>query len=598
MKNLNLKEKPKEYTRIKQLVFEGKHDEAWESIDKFKETGELTPFDILIYNLLKCDMLLQQGLFEDDIKFAEQIYQKSLGLGKNLLSVDALLKMAHGLIMINDLNKSDEIIKQGENLLRDRTYESAIEFKQRDADLFFVKGLFYTLIRNDVNKALMHFEHSIELYEDLDAKQEVIKPLLLKAWALSTKKGEMDIALKLLEQCLAVCEENNHKYLTALCLFFLAVIYSFKGELNRSINLYKQILPTFKELNNKYWIASIFNNLSGLYLRKGDLDKAIEYIEQSLALNNEMGKLKAMANGYDFLIQILIKKGDVDQARKYFYQFEKLRNQLKDNDINLLYLLNKALILKINPRVHNLGMAEEILKQILDENVDNYELKVTVLLNLCELLLTELQMTNNLEIVDELESYIAQLLNIAEKSLSYILLTEIYFLKGKLALLKFNMRKARRFLTQAQQIAARWGYKQLTAKISIELNNLRKQTNMWEELKGTNISLAERIKLAGLDRQMDQLLRNRLTLTSQITEEKVTIHKARKICVVCKGDILGFMYTCSCDTIYCDNCARALIDLENVCWVCNAPIDSSKPSKSYKKEKLKKKDIIKEVLEK
>ena len=64
--------------------------------------------------------------------------------------------------------------------------------------------------------------------------------------------------------------------------------------------------------------------------------------------------------------------------------------------------------------------------------------------------------------------------------------------------------------------------------------------------------------------------------------------------MVCKGDVLEYMYTCKCDTVYCENCARALTDLENACWVCNAPIDISKPIKSYEKEKVREKDIIKE----
>jgi len=36
--------------------------------------------------------------------------------------------------------------------------------------------------------------------------------------------------------------------------------------------------------------------------------------------------------------------------------------------------------------------------------------------------------------------------------------------------------------------------------------------------------------------------------------------------------------------IYCENCAQALKDLENICWSCNTPIDSSKPVKLYEKE--------------
>ncbi|MFX0105844.1 MAG: DC1 domain-containing protein [Candidatus Hodarchaeota archaeon] len=72
---------------------------------------------------------------------------------------------------------------------------------------------------------------------------------------------------------------------------------------------------------------------------------------------------------------------------------------------------------------------------------------------------------------------------------------------------------------------------------------------------------------------------------SQITEEEVTVSKEKKICLVCKGKLSGFnlAYICSnCDTLYCENCARALSDLENTCWVCYAPIDDSKPIKPFK----------------
>jgi len=36
--------------------------------------------------------------------------------------------------------------------------------------------------------------------------------------------------------------------------------------------------------------------------------------------------------------------------------------------------------------------------------------------------------------------------------------------------------------------------------------------------------------------------------------------------------------------MYCEKCARALIDSENACWVCNLPMDKSKPSKPFKIE--------------
>ena len=71
-----------------------------------------------------------------------------------------------------------------------------------------------------------------------------------------------------------------------------------------------------------------------------------------------------------------------------------------------------------------------------------------------------------------------------------------------------------------------------------------------------------------------------------ITEEEVSISKEKKIYLVCKGKVLRFNnYICpECETFYCHKCARALIDLENACWVCDAPFDESKPVKPFKKE--------------
>jgi len=72
----------------------------------------------------------------------------------------------------------------------------------------------------------------------------------------------------------------------------------------------------------------------------------------------------------------------------------------------------------------------------------------------------------------------------------------------------------------------------------------------------------------------------------QITEEEVSISKEKKICLVCKGKVLGHnVFICpECETFYCENCSEALSNLENACWVCNAPFDESKPVKPFKRD--------------
>lgn len=84
-----------------------------------------------------------------------------------------------------------------------------------------------------------------------------------------------------------------------------------------------------------------------------------------------------------------------------------------------------------------------------------------------------------------------------------------------------------------------------------------------------------------------------------ITEEEVTFHRERKICLVCKGNVSGINYICPrCDALYCIKCSEELSDLENMCWVCNEPFDDSKPIKPFRREeKGEAQKIIKEQKE-
>ncbi|MHA1488196.1 MAG: hypothetical protein ACTSRI_00660, partial [Promethearchaeota archaeon] len=71
-----------------------------------------------------------------------------------------------------------------------------------------------------------------------------------------------------------------------------------------------------------------------------------------------------------------------------------------------------------------------------------------------------------------------------------------------------------------------------------------------------------------------------------INEEDLTLYKERKICLVCKGKASGFnVFVCpECGVLYCLKCAKALSDLENMCWVCNGSLDDTKPMKPIEDE--------------
>ena len=86
--------RPIELIRAEKLIDEGRYDEALELMKPFEENEEQSLQDIVSCHLLKCNLLFQQGKYENVIKLADQTYNESLELGNKLFSVDALLIMA------------------------------------------------------------------------------------------------------------------------------------------------------------------------------------------------------------------------------------------------------------------------------------------------------------------------------------------------------------------------------------------------------------------------------------------------------------------------------------------------------------------------
>jgi hypothetical protein len=143
--------------------------------------------------------------------------------------------------------------------------------------------------------------------------------------------------------------------------------------------------------------------------------------------------------------------------------------------------------------------------------------------NLCELLLFELRITNDLDVLEELESLIVRLLDIAENSRSYLVLCETYILQAKLSLIRFKLKKAQLFLTQAQKLAEKFSLTHLEKKISCEYDSLLNHLTVWENFKEKNVSLPERIEFAQISEQLRLMVQNRILDTPDISSEDPVI---------------------------------------------------------------------------
>ncbi len=576
-------EKPEELIRVEKLIDDAKVNEAHDRLNNFERKEGLTLHEKVSSHLLRTDLLFQQGRHKEVLTLAEETYDMSLGLGKNLLSVDCFILMAGSLVWFGNPDKALDRVLQGEELLKNLTQIESSEYMKREASIARIKGRSYYRKR-DIELALKYLKQSLELGEKTDFKKLIAIALRALSNTIMTYKSDMDLAFTYAKKGIVAAKESKNKFTIAQCLLVLGEIYRYTGDWERGLKIYNECLSIYEELENKERIAAVLSNIAETYSDFTiDYDRASEYIETSLAVYSPDANYIWAGGRFQIAITIALKKGDHERAKKYLQHLEQMNSQVKNKQINFVYRISKAVILKESSRFRDIVKAEKILKKIIEEEIFEFEITTSALINLCDILLGEFRLTNNLEILNEFEPLITQLLSIAEKNQSHWIHAETYLFQSKLALLTFNVKKSRRFLTQAQKIAERRGFNKLAIEISGEHKNLIESLELWEQLKNSEAPISERFKLAQINEQMERMHRTH-AIATHIIEDKISISKETKICLVCRGEVFGFSYNCKCGAYYCDNCARAVSDLENVCWACEVPIDYSKPVKKSKGE--------------
>lgn len=148
-----------------------------------------------------------------------------------------------------------------------------------------------------------------------------------------------------------------------------------------------------------------------------------------------------------------------------------------------------------------------------------HDITVIALLNLCDLLLVELRTSNDPKLLNEVQSYVIRLPEIATQQYSNWLLAETYVMQSKLALVDLNVQKARQYLDKAQYLAEERGICRLAIKISSEHDTLLEQLNQWEIFIDRNVSLTERAELTHLEEQVVRMIRKRVEELPELPQE-------------------------------------------------------------------------------
>jgi len=486
--------------------------------------------------LIRATQLMEKGNIKEALQIVLELEQMNNLTTQQLLSINLL--------------KANLLYRSGEYLHAIKNAKVIFQESQKQGDLLSSLD------------ALIIQAHAYTVMGNISQSEDTIK--------------QAEDLFKKIEETFTIDLRERESFLVRI----QGIVYIWKGEVRRALEFSKRAYELAKDSGNKELITTSLNNVGNTYLYLKEYEKAIFYTREAIKVNYE--PLLPLPLGT--LMDIYINKGDIKNARLCLKQLGELKKKFNTKRFNNIYSYSKALLLKSSLRARDRIKSEDIFKVMASDKSTTHEDRIGAIINICDLLLIELRLTNYPEIIGEIQPYIQKLLDLAESEHLYLILAETYLLQAKLSLITFDTKKAKRFLTQAKQIAERFGLIELAERITNEHSILLKKSDAWKKLEKMGAPMAERIELAQLKEQIEEIVEKRSILPAFITEEKVAIHKELKICLVCRGEVLRFTYICECGAIYCDNCARAVTDLENVCWVCDVPIDYSKPVKKFEEE--------------
>ncbi len=414
--------------------------------------------------------------------------------------------------------------------------------------------------KGELDIALKHFKNSLEICKQIKENQTLAN-CLGSIGINHAMKGELDKALEYLQQSLTLCEELDNKQILAKNLGSIGIIHHSKGELNKALEYYQQSLEMNKEIGNidgvvifsgnigeihrlkgeldealSYYQESlqVYEDIGGksipmalalvnsglVYQQKGDSKKALEYFSKGLEIFKDSGNTRRIAEVHFFQLSLLIDIDQIEQAKKSLDQLKVFNEQEEDKLIEQMTRVSEALLLKINKRAKNRAKAEELLSQILEEEVINYEIFLVALINLSELCLIELQLTGDEEALAELKLLMNKQLALAKEQNSYSLLVETYFLQAQLALVELDIKKAEELLNQSQLIAEEKGLKRLAMKISSDYDYYFEEKEMWEEFTDKKPSIGERLSHTSLEETILRMIKKRAVEPPQYVEEE------------------------------------------------------------------------------
>ncbi len=293
--------------------------------------------------------------------------------------------------------------------------------------------------------------------------------------------GDLEQALKHHEQSVALRELIGNAPGIADSLSEMGIIYLTRGELDQARDMLEQSLQMRKKLGNKHSIAETLLQLALVERERGNHVTAIQYFIESSRIFRHIPNLLQLSEALFHLIITLVENQDLETAYHYFNELQLCAEEQENPFTRQRHEACRGLLLMQQSRMHDKIKALQIFERIAKEEIVSHELTSFALMQYCELLLMEYQVTYSPDTFAEFNRLLDDIEKKAQNARLHPLIVQIKRLRAKMHLILMDLETTLELLEQAKTECETRDLMLLKGKVEEDLTRILSELKRWSQ---------------------------------------------------------------------------------------------------------------------
>lgn len=367
-----------------------------------------------------------------------------------------------------------------------------------------------------LDEGIMIIEDNKEFLDKLESEKEILSNNFSIGYWLGLyfiiisnfylQLGILNIAWNLNEKSYNYFSDIDYELYIGKILTNFGEIHLLRGEINQSLEKYQKSVELSTKTHDPITSIEGFLNIGQINYFLSKNDEALEYYQKAIKIAESLNNYYYEAKINYQIMLFYYNFSDKEKVLKIFDKLSKLSNQAPDNAyINQLMLIGKALNLLLSESLKNVIIAQEILMEVYNDPVIDFEVYFFVMILLTELHLLEYKIFNNKTILKNIDQLIDRMLSLATKNDSTRLIIESRLLQAKIETISGNLNLADKIFTQVEFKAEEKNLNILLNKTKNEHSRFKQQLNNWKKMIDENATGLQLLEYADLTSYLKEL---------------------------------------------------------------------------------------------